>query len=86
MYPNLSVEFIDTSDFLARISPPVVNQPQAFTDMLDPTSRALMSGITNAHTNGASLQETIRQEARQLQQTVHERFVSLNKVRTITTP
>lgn len=61
----------------------MVNQPQAFTDMLDPTSRALMSGITNAHTNGASLQETIRQEARQLQQTVHERFISLNKVRTI---
>ena len=65
-------------DFLATIAPPVVSQPQAFTDaMLDPTSRGLLAGLTTAHMSGAILQTTLRQSADQLQRTVQGQFVSL---------
>ena len=65
-------------DFLARIAPPVVHQPQAFSDaMLDPTSRGLWGGLTTEHMSGASLQATLRHSADQLQRTVQGQFVSL---------
>ena len=65
-------------DFLARIAPPVVSQPQAFTDaMLDPISRGLWGGLNTEHTSGASLQATIRHSADQLYRSVQGQFVSL---------
>ena len=65
-------------DFLATIAPPVVSQPQAFTDaMLDPASRGLLSGLTTAHMSGASLQRTVRHSADDLQRTIQGQFVSL---------
>ena len=65
-------------DFLARIAPPVVSQPQAFTDaMLDPVSRGLLGGLATDHMSGSTLQATIRYSADQLQRTVQGQFVSL---------
>lgn len=65
-------------DFLATIAPPVVTQPQAFTDaMLDPVSRGLMTSLTTKHMSGATLQRTLRHNADQLQRTVQGQFVSL---------
>ena len=65
-------------DFLATIAPPVVSQPQAFTDaMLDPASRGLLSGLTTAHMSGPSLQRTVRHSADDLQRTIQGQFVSL---------
>ena len=65
-------------DFLATIAPPVVTQPQAFTDaMLDPVSRGLMTSLTTKHMSGATLQRTLRHSADQLQRTVQGQFVSL---------
>ena len=65
-------------DFLATIAPPVVTQPQAFSDaMLDPTSRGLMTSLTTKHMSGATLQRTLRHSADQLQRTVQGQFVSL---------
>lgn len=65
-------------DFLATIAPPVVSQPQAFTDaMLDPASRGLLSGLTTAHMSGTSLQRTVRHSADDLQRTIQGQFVSL---------
>jgi len=68
------------TDFLATIAPPVVNEPQTFTDaMLDPTSRSLMTGIASAHISGANLQKTLQDTATELQCTIHDKFVSLNQ-------
>ena len=65
-------------DFLATIAPPVVTQPQAFTDaMLDPASRGLLTSLTTKHMSGATLQRTLRHSADQLQRTVQGQFVSL---------
>ncbi|CAH3173213.1 unnamed protein product [Porites lobata] len=65
-------------DFLASIAPPVVSQPQAFSDtMLDPASRGIMTGLTTAHMSGTTLQSVVRQSADQLQRTVQGQFVSL---------
>lgn len=65
-------------DFLATIAPPVVAQPQAFTDaMLDPNSRGLMTSLTTKHMSGATLQRTLRHSADELQRTVQGQFVSL---------
>ena len=65
-------------DFLARIAPPVVSQPQAFTDaMLDPVSRGILGGLATDHMSGSTLQATIRHSADQLQRTVQGQFVSL---------
>ncbi|XP_078344884.1 uncharacterized protein LOC144630392 isoform X2 [Oculina patagonica] len=65
-------------DFLATIAPPVVTQPQAFTDaMLDPTSRGVMASLTTKHMSGATLQRTLRHSADELQRTIQGQFVSL---------
>ncbi|XP_068687861.1 uncharacterized protein [Montipora foliosa] len=65
-------------DFLARIAPPVVSQPQAFSDaMLDPASRNLLNSLTTEHMSGATLQGVVRQSADQLQRTIQGQFVSL---------
>ena len=65
-------------DFLGRIAPPVVSQPQAFTDaMLDPVSRGILGGLSTEHMSGSSLLATIRHSADQLQRTVQGQFVSL---------
>lgn len=65
-------------DFLAAIAPPVVSQPQAFSEaMLDPTSRGLMTTLSTEHMSGATLQATLRQSGEQLQRTVQGQFVSL---------
>ena len=73
-------------DFLASIAPPVVSQPQAFSDtMLDPASRGIMAGLTTAHMSGTTLQSVVRQSADQLQRTVQGQFVSLKVRNTLTT-
>ena len=65
-------------DFLGRIAPPVMSQPQAFTDaMLDPVSRGILGGLSTYHMSGSTLQATIRHSADQLQRTVQGQFVSL---------
>ena len=76
------VLFTGNTDFLPTNAPPVVSQPQAFTDaMFDANFRDLMSGLNAAHTSGPSLQRTLRQNADHLQRTVHGQFASLKKVR-----
>ena len=73
-------------DFLASIAPPVMSQPQAFSDaMLDPASRGIMTGLTTAHMSGTTLQSVVRQSADQLQRTVQGQFVSLKVRNTLTT-
>ena len=73
-------------DFLASIAPPVLSQPQAFSDsMLDPASRGIMTGLTTAHMSGTTLQSVVRQSADQLQRTVQGQFVSLKVRNTLTT-
>ncbi|XP_020630362.1 uncharacterized protein LOC110067378 isoform X2 [Orbicella faveolata] len=65
-------------DFLATIAPPVVTQPQAFTDeMLDPSSKGVMTSLTTKHMSGATLQRTLRHSADELQRSVQGQFVSL---------
>ena len=65
-------------DFLATIAPPVVSQPQAFSDaMLDPASRGLMTTLSTEHMSGATLHRTLQQSGDQLQRTVQGQFVSL---------
>ncbi|XP_058942477.2 uncharacterized protein [Pocillopora verrucosa] len=76
--PSLATTGSIDMDFLATIAPPVVTQPQAFTDaMLDPVSRGLMTSLTTKHMSGATLQRTLRHSADQLQRTVQGQFVSL---------
>lgn len=70
--------FTVNMDFLATIAPPVVSQPQAFTDaMLDPTSRGLITSLSTKHMSGATLQRTLRHSADHLQRNVQGQFVSL---------
>ncbi|PFX27434.1 uncharacterized protein LOC111327567 isoform X1 [Stylophora pistillata] len=76
--PSLATTGSINMDFLATIAPPVVTQPQAFTDaMLDPASRGLLTSLTTKHMSGATLQRTLRHSADQLQRTVQGQFVSL---------
>lgn len=68
-------------DFLATIAPPVVAQPQAFTDeMLDPISKGVMTSLTTSHMSGATLQRTLRHSADELQRTIQGQFVSLKVI------
>lgn len=76
-----SFHFTVNMDFLATIAPPAVTQPQAFTDeMLDPSSRGVMTSLTTKHMSGATLQRTLRHSADDLQRTVQGQFVSLKVI------